>query len=42
MESEEIKVGGRDVIVEINETHWTSAKYKVWINLVKDHHWVLG
>ena len=35
MKSEEINVGGRDVIVEIYETHMTSAKYQVGKNFVQ-------
>ena len=40
MESEDVV--GSCVIVEIGETYWTSAKYKVGRNSVKDHHWVFG
>ena len=42
MGSEDIQIGGEGVTVEIDETHWTSAKYGRGRNLKKQHTWIFG
>ena len=42
MDSEEIKIGGVGMTVEIDETHWTSAKYGRGRDMIKKHTWTFG
>ena len=42
MDSDEIKIGGKGKTVEIDETHWTSAKYGRGRDVTKEHTWIFG